>query len=537
MPSNLKGESSNAPAINFYILSIMIVVGAIYVLSMPIKFCMGDPASEIANTIGTQSIRASHLLTTPTYAAILNINSFLGVFSRGFILAQLFNIILGLGSAFILYSTQICLGVSKRIATYLSLLFLLSNGVWNHSVTAETGIHSLFFLTISLYFIIKFIIAPKPKSRQAIYSFIGLCIGALFSINIVLFIPGILIAIFIKLVNFEKNKLIKIYLGLLIIFLALIITPFYLASSLVGINSFVEFIGWLTNHPEALKLSHLHRFGIELILRPFSGIIALFVNPGQAINVLKATIQGVEIAENIWAELPFLIFSLFLVTAFVLLSLYGLFKITNRALQSYFIISLLFLFLFNSYWLGSDPQFWLPALPLILLLMGLGSMSLKMNKYLKITCLIIPFLMTYYNLPTEIPSLFSPRGGKDMHLAYEFVSKIQNPSVIFTPGNSWPDFVKEVSNNKDNVISLVYSDVDVDNDFFRKIDKQIADSIQQGKLVFFDDLLPPLHAKQIGYWKMVKSTHGVSRENLLTYLKQKYKVETTVPGLSFISNF
>lgn len=539
MEGNLKGKSRVTNVTKLPVLSILVLVGILYILTMPVEFGIADAAVEMGEAIKDGFVRSRHLLTTLLYSSLLNINAWFGFFSNIIILPQLFNIITGLASAYILYATQIFMGISVRIASYLTLIYLISNRVWLHSITTVPDIHPQFFLTVSIYFLIKFLIASKPDLRQALYSFIGLCIAALFCLNFVLFIPGFLIGVYIKLADFDKHKLMQLVFGLFTVFLIVIIVPFYIAAIHEDINSLSSFIYWLKYHPDATRLSHLHTFGAELILRPFSGIIALFVEPGSAINVLKSKVHGIEISENVFMALPLLFFSVCLVTTLVLLALLGLTKITNRALLAWLLVSFVLFTLFNLWWLGSDPKFWLPLFPLFILLTGMGIMSLgerfTRNKYLKIACLITPFIMIYYNLPKEIPSILFPDGGSEMQLAREFNSRANKPGILFTPGMGWPDFVEKIG-NKINIINLVYSDKLGDGpDYFPSLDKQIAEALREGKQVYFDNLVPPLRARQNGSWLMIKSGRGVSREQLLAYLQQRYKLDSSIMGLVVIT--
>src|SRR5690606_4326496 len=145
-----------------------------------------------------------------------------------------------------------------------------------------------------------------------------------------------------------------------------------------------------------------------------------------------------------------------------ILVIYGLLQVQMLSLRIWFVLSFVLFTLFNLWWLGSDPKFWLPLLPLFIMLAGIAVMSLggniKQNRFLEIICLLIPFIMIYCNLPGEIPSILFPRGGHEMQLAREFVYRTEKPNIIFSPGTGWPNFVSKIS-QKDMVINLVYGDL------------------------------------------------------------------------------
>lgn len=535
----LRARSEVKQVTPWLIIIILCLVGMMYIVTMPIEFCVEDAAVEMGEAVKDDLIRARHLVTTLLYSILLSINAWFGFFSNIIIFPQLFNIVTGLASAGFLYATQVSMGISVRVASWLTLFYLISNRIWLHSITTVPDIHPQFFLTVSIYFMVKFLVTDKPRLHHAIYSFIGLCIAVLFCLNFVLFIPGFLIAVFIKLLHSDKEKLPIAALSFGMVFLIIIVFPFYIAAVDNGIESFSGFINWIKYHPDAIKLSHLHTFGMEFILRPFSGLMALFVDPGASITILKSRMLGLEISETLYSAIPRLFFSLCLIATAGILVTLGLTKISSRALRIWFIVSCVLFTSFNIWWLGSDPKFWLPLLPLFIILAGVALMSLGKNntqtRSIQIICLITSLIMIFCNVPKEIPSILFPDGGSEMQMAREFASKIHQQSIIFTPGAGWPDFAEKID-KKSRVINLVYSDkIESGSSYLDSVDKHITAALSKGQLVYFDDLVPPLHARQNGGWLMIKSGRGISREQLLLYLQQKYKLDTGILGLVIIS--
>lgn len=522
------------------VMMLLLFMAVLYIITMPIHFDISEGASEFSE-IGKGHIRARHLLTTPLYQLIQSLNSYFNLFANSFVLAELFNILLSMVSASILYMTLVRAGISKKIAAYLLLLFLISHAVWLHSITTDKGIQQLFFINVSLFFLVNFFTSDDLKTSYVLYSFSCICLSTLFSLNNILFIPGLLIGAFLKLNAHPNSKIIlmKLSLELLLIFLILIIVPFYWAVSQLELQSWMDLVRWLTYHPDAKALSHIHLFNVELILRPISGLISLLIDPGQSTNIVKAHIQHIRVYESIYFALPLLFFELSLLVIYGYLVGLGFFRLSNFALKTYLLITLCFFLLFNIYWLGSDPRFWLPVEPLFIFLIGFGIESFDAkrltNKYFMATCLAVLCALIYFNLPKEIPSLLYPKGGKELQEAYAFDSSVKD-AVVFTPGNSWCDFLPFIS-NKIKVMSLIYDDfgIGVGIDYLANLDKQIDSALLKSKAVYFDALFLPLHAKQIGFWELFQSKHEVSREELLTFLQEKYNISINSFGLTKIS--
>ena len=511
-------------------LILLIALAAVYVITMPISFPSGDAASEIATAMSQSSEwRASHLLTTPLYRAILHFRNDVVPMVPGFIIIQLANIIMALFSIFLFHEIAVtCFHEhpnGKTFAFWLSMILGSCNVMWVHSTTAETGIHPQLFLMVAFFLLFRYLNSNQTKVSSAILAILSLSISVLFALYIIVLIPVFLVTIVMATSKEDKKR---VLVSVLITAALGCCLPFVLAALLQGVDSTAGFLGWMTFHSETVRLGSKSILSVENVLRPLAGITSAFVNTGNGLTIIKLILRkeavyGVTIMEYV---------RLFL--GVVMSALVFLLILRSLRAKEYFSVKLFSLaalamaFLGNLYWLGSDPQFWLPVLPLFLILMAIGAPAGKPSPsrftVLSVAGPLIAGALVTVNIPTVSPSVILPEGGREVRMAREFTRYLSAGDVVITPGSNWVSIVKSDSIGL-RWINLVYaSGLGVREEFYSKLDSIVENALDLQRQVFLDGLEGPATAAQYGNWEMFRNYRGISRAELKAHLMNRFDV-------------
>jgi len=331
------------------------------------------------------------------------------------------------------------------------------------------------------------------------------------------------------LTNFSRGNLRRFSVLLLLALTTTGLTlsvPYLLAAFSEHKYTITSITSWLTSHSEAARLSHLNPLSTEGLIRPVAGFMSLFVAPHSSLTIVKLALrgelaQGIDILAYCRLVLSFSVF--FCIGGYMLI---GLRLIRTATPMLFFMTCLVFLFAFNVMWLGSDPQFWLPGLPMILAMIGLGITSISyrplMVGSLRGLLLLACILFLFLNVPREIPSILFPEGGKSLGVASHFAGNISNRCVVVSPGWSWVNYTR-VGYDHIDVVDLVYDDyLGSGPDFYHRIDSLIRHSLESRIDVYFDGLNGDKHIEQCGAWQMFHSLRETTREELRDFLAARY---------------
>jgi hypothetical protein len=501
----------------------------VYLLSMPTQFIVGDSASEIGVAASSNpGARSSHLLTTYFYARILQLSAILGIDERQFLLVQIVNIVIGACCAIILYKVLTLLGTSENLSLALSIVFAISNGTWIHSINAETGIHPQLLWILSIYFWARCITLARAHIVFFALALVAVSVSTLLALNMVLLIPAIVLTLFIDQMHKPNVSPIRMLVTSGIIFVVLLAIPFGIGAYSEGIRSAHGVLDWVFVHPESVRLAQLRHFGTESLLRAVSGAISVLVDAKGGLTIVKLALRkeplrGTNMQSYLGLALGCLV--LLLVTVG---SLKTMLARRNKHVSMLSCLGLLAVFFFSTRWIGSDPQFWLPCLPLFILMMAPSLETHHLKSSLKsaysVTWATVLVILLLANLPRELPSIIFPRGGPDLRSAREFADHIERGDVVFTPGFSWVYLIDRAAKGV-NKVNLVYDNLGKGEQFLVNIDTTTQEALRLERKVYFDGIEGARFASQYGAWQMVESLRGISREQLLKYLLDRYNVE------------
>lgn len=507
-----------------------------YFLTMPVQFLSHDGEHEFLKGLhGLEGYRSTHILTTVTFSGVLQIGQLFWSPENSFIAINLFNIVFSVLTMFCLYRMLVLSNVEAKLAVGFCLVFGLTNVVWDHSIQPETGIHSLFFFTLALLFLYQGLKlfedtennSPRLVEPNLLLAFLFLLLSTLYDYTSIMFFPAF--AIPILLIECKRNGakgFFRVALFSVAIAAVVILTTLIFAL-LSNVQNAKEGMAWLLSHSDSSKLAHLKPFSIESILRSGAGVINAFVNIGDSLTIVKIKLKGIEFRTDSQFFAVYLGIGLLFAGIFMLSALVGFIKLfktqTNLAIGLGLIV--VTQFLFSMYWLGSDPQFWMQSLPVILYLTAI---ALKDQKLLAMG-LVVLFALTalLFNKPAEMPSIIYEQGGGNVKRSYQFdeAMGVNKQKVVYSVGWGWPIYLPYTSPTSEYV-SLVYDDrYDTPNPFLAEFCSDIRSNLNKGKLIYIEGVFKPFLTKQFGAWEMLSSGRNVNKEQLEKWIETHFEIE------------
>lgn len=181
---------------------------------------------------------------------------------------------------------------------------------------------------------------------------------------------------------------------------------------------------------------------------------------------------------------------------------------------------------FSMYWLGSDPQFWLPALPFLAMLICASPLlhAAFSSPWLRIAAQAALIALVVLNFPTAYPTALFPNGNEAIVAARRLDSSfVAGRYTAVTAGWSWVEYLPKVS-SRASLFHLVY-DTSIDGEgeeYIAALTSRLQSILATGGHVVFDSgvIAPP--PSQYGAWEMFSSQRGIQRATLLEALQNRF---------------
>gem|GEM_PF-5514861 len=516
---------------DLFALTVLLLAAVIYMLTMPIHYVLYDPVRELG-FLATDAwkIRPNHLLTTPLYSVILRLGRFVLPGLKPFIYLQCFIIATTLVGAIGIYRLSSAYSSKRWIPRILMIQFLFSYGVLVHGRTVETDMAPL---VLCIWVTIK-LVATKSGSTDMRRLAIG---GVLYSLSLllsllyILLMPAFLVYLIFSFRNTGRTA--KAILTFITPFLVIVLISYSIIPALSGqISSVTEFFHWISTHPDAKLLTHFS-FGAESMFRSASGFLSMLVNLKGVTTWFKLLLRGEAPPDIDYLMIIKLFFSIGIGALLLGSSLKGTRK--NIAIGLSHWITFIIVFLFGSFWLGSDPQFWLPIFPFLVLTVTLGISNLTSNRAKKFTKTSLLFglvLLPFINLPVREPSILFPKGDSLHQTALTMKNHLKPHDVVFTPGGGWVMATRKLQPDVDVILLIdeVRLPVETSTQFSQALVNAIERNLDDGKRVFFDGLIGRTRFNHVGPWEIVASFRGVDRSKLANLLSQYFSIDS-IPSI------
>jgi hypothetical protein len=517
--------------------AVTLFAAVLYLATMPVRYASGESFTEyeLAGADGRELIRPNHLFTALLNWLVLRAVPE-GDERAGIIAIQAVQILAAVLAGLGLWRLLRRSGAAAGALAALLLVFFLARGVWMHASTVETGMIPLALLVGALAVLWQ--TGDGERDRLPLgttaAAFAVFSLSVLFALYQVLLAPVLLAWLALRE---RRRRLAHLATAVGTMLLAGLVPYIALAAGLFGVDSVDGFVGWLTYHHDKEFLVGLMGIGFEGVLRSLSGLLNLLVDSGGAMPFVRLLLRGADPGEADLFALGRA--ALGGAVAAALLGLAVLGSGRDRVLALCCWAGLGITLLFGIVWLGSDPQFWLPAWPFCLLLAAMGAARLARTPrghWVAAGGWTAAAVLLVVNLPVREPSLLLPSGGPQHRLAMELAPSLAAGDLILHPGanhgQSWVQAVHFVRSGV-QIVTLV------DKAYFREreaagfaseVSRLIDERLRRGRRVYLDGFGGPLQAEQVGPWLVVESFRNCRRPDLLGRLAARYEIRDLAAG-------
>jgi hypothetical protein len=504
--------SARLPFFLFLFALLLNLFGAAYVATE------GDASGEARLVLDPDGpARPNHLVQTQLFRAVYEWARAFGFDGPVFVPLQILNGFLGAVLAALLVAFFRSAEISSRAAAFAAVVWVLSSAPWFHSRTAETGITPLPFLVGS--FLVLFRVGGNARAslgRAALAA-------ALFAGSVLLSLTSALLAPAFLVLLVERSSR-KATIGALATFALLAGGPFVIASAAEGVRP-DGFLGWLASHPGSTGIAAGSPIGF---LRALTGIGRAVFPASGGETAFKAFLVGAEVQSTArdWLTMTRNVAA---TLVFVGTALAGAWKLRRSALGIASMLAILVTGAFNCYWLGSDPQFWLPVVPFLLLLAARaldGILHAPRRATWVLSCVAIVILYLS-NVAVGPPTLLHPSGDDRWQGAKRLAARLPHAALVLRPGvgRSPLEFLEHFRPDV-TVLNLSYSPPRslTGTEALAWLDAEIEGAHAMRREVYFEGLTGPLSPALLGPWGYSANARGISRTMLRERLEATYRV-------------
>ncbi len=500
-------------------LLLLCSVFVLYVLTTPTLYVIGDPYDELQFVLsGEPVLRSYHLLTTVLYRSGAMLLSWL----PGAVMLHLEVLVIA-AALFGVWAVFRTAGKGTE-GLLTGGILAVSYGFWLHGSTIETGMPALAALTGA---VLAAVLSQREEGvspgwrDSAAPGRLRASAALLFTLSVLLHVQHVVLlpAMLVLLLPGWKGRDALRIAGRMLLLIILVAGGTYLAAGagVFGLTDFAAFWSWLTTHHNQESLAHL-RFGPIAVARSLSGLLRLFVDIGGAGTAVRGMLTGEGLAAFGVQQAVRLAAA---AAAVVLLGWWS-WKGRNEAprMLTAAVVAAVSLLVFNSFWLGSDPQFWLGLLPFLLPLSAAGMRTMRRRWLAMASAGGLILLLLGANLDTREPSLLFP-DGDDAHSQAELFRTRYAGALVLTPGSRWTSAL--ISMNADIDVRQMFK-ADPSVDLIAHLDRVTDSTLRRGDAVYVEGLehVPP---EMVGIWESVESLFGISREEYHAHLREMYRLE------------
>ncbi|MBC8145514.1 MAG: hypothetical protein H7X80_08000 [bacterium] len=501
----------------------------IYILTAPMLYTIGDPNHELGYAVAdTTTIRANHLISSPVNKVVVDLLQVRDDRVAAMITLEALFIVASLITGWCIVRIARELGADIVSATVMMLWVLLSNAFWLHATTVESGAIPTTLLAASVLFAID----SKQSFARSITSGALFALSVLFNFQHVLLSPAALLLFRnggAPVTTKRRNALIALgamaFVGLL--------AYGVVAWPASGVRSLSEFITWITTNSEQKYISHLS-IGFDSILRSISGLISLTINTHGGTSAVKVLMQRrPDVASGIGVMIYL---GVGLVCTAVLCLLAWIGRREQRAFALAAFVAFLITLLFGMYWLGSDPQFWLPLVPFIapLAAVGLSAIRKRSPKVIGIAGAVLCLAFIIINAPIHEPSIVASKGDAVNAHAMSAAAELPKGTLLITPGSRWSAVLTTLRTDIDAIDLVRDSTHGLGTDSLTSlaaIDASVSRALASNRNVVVEGIDGSIPLEQVGNWEIISNVRMVSREDIREGLQRKFSLHS-IPATS-----
>ncbi len=506
----------------FLFISVFIV----YLLTMPTKIADNSDAIDEVHwaTDFVRLLRPQHLFLTTTLHLVGRINEILGLQIPLFLSLQVFTSLVGSLSIALFFIFLKNVGIPTRVSIFACFVLAFSYVHWLHSREVESAILSQFFVISTLLYLSALRLYQSNRATWLL-TFLAMfttVLSILYALNCAMLFP----AYCILLVNYGQNNGKK--KQILFYVIGSILLPLFILGfasfTKIGHFSVTEFVTWFSSHPSIRGFSpELQKFSLTNILRAESGLLNAFIGHTDVTTWIKLLIHkqsGLAIA-----KMEIVKFFIGLLIIFYVHFVFFQFPRNRFSRTIYFsnLAGIVGILGFNVFWLGSDPQFSLSAIPF---LVTQSCLVVAENYYvssIKYYWYFIPLpifssFLLICNFFYPVPTFTLKEGGEDWK-KMEFFQAHTSSADILIHISEWGNYLSFFNRNSSRLIVSCGSH---QNDFLNELSKDLDDSLKRGAKVYLEEILSTNYFNSLNEWTNFKDLTGMNQDSVARYLSKRY---------------
>lgn len=541
--SRIFGSASETRGAASVVLLGFVALILYWISSSTVYPATGDGLSEWQLALHPAISRPNHLLLTSVFLAAHEILTLLGLDVSLLRTMVLTNVVSGALAVVIWGELALLLGLRRQKLVLGGFVLVVSSVWWLHSREPESAMLSQLLFMMAVMFV--FFARRRPQSGATLNLLAGgiACgIAVLLSLNLIVFVPVFLILVPSAggFVRWARNATVWGVAA------ALTAAPWFLqAYSQAAAGSGETFFAWLTAHPTGEMMGVVGRgFSPLGVLRAPIGLARCFQSLDSGVpTAVKMLLTGQGGSSPSLGALGLFAMTValslvLLVSAFRALSYRGgQWASAARAIVIGLVISLVV----NSYWLGSDPQFWLPIYPLLLLSALVVWQKEEANAEPRLRRLLFSagvsagIVLLVVNISWPVPTIGMPGGGKAWATARIMAGELQKNTLFLASDSQEALYVKYYDPSIERV-NLLYDIQGHGETYKAALMARIVASQRVGDDVVTEGVKLQQKSAEQGMWENMKIVRGYDQAGLLIMLGREFELRplTAISGYPMI---
>jgi hypothetical protein len=277
-------------------------------------------------------------------------------------------------------------------------------------------------------------------------------------------------------------------------------------------------LAWIAGHPSGSRLAGIGRATPENALRAASGLVNTLVGHTASTTAAKLHLRGggsvtVPVADAVTFAAGALLAAGLIIAVFVRVP--GRVPLAWRAATA---LAVVLVAAFNLLWLGSDPQFWLPALPFLLGYAALVATSATRAVSVGYRALLsgAALLLLFVNFALPVPTFADRDGGVDWQAAQALAASTGPRDVLLHAGG-WGSYVEAIGSQR--TTSLVYGVPGHGDDYVAHVRNQVIEAAMRGGRVYALEVFETTSPGAIGEWEKIYVEQGVTQAKVVSALR------------------
>jgi hypothetical protein len=181
---------------------------------------------------------------------------------------------------------------------------------------------------------------------------------------------------------------------------------------------------------------------------------------------------------------------------------------------------------FNVLWMGSDPKFWMPVMPFLILqacsVSAAAPAGSRRPRVYRLGAWAAVALLFACNFRFPVPTLTSPRGGTNWQRA-ELLAQRMSPADTVLDMSGWGSYVHAF--NGQRILSPLSGIPGRGSEFQTNLEAELDHTLAARGSVYAIDVFASTDSASTGNWESLEIFTGLERARLVERLRARYATQ------------